>query len=135
MQLAEPHKDFNMELKGLDFFIEKLANSGNPVLAGLAQEMQGQLPKQNSAPTLTPDSAGGTHSDALQESTDQRQEQGSVDNALAVGDQSMDKPKDSVDNMLTSQMPELEGDSLTPSNEQNTKVATYRDLLLARAKK
>jgi len=130
------------KLAGIEFFIEKLANSGNPVLAGLAQEMQSQLPPPvigASSPVVGAQSPTLPILDAnagvAQQGTDENEEQSGVDQSLAVGDQSFNKPKDTIDTLLMGQMPELETDKESPSNQSVSKVATWRDVILARRKK
>ena len=118
-----------MATQGIDHFIEKLANSGNPLLAGLGTELQG-LSAQSPVSTGAPSHLGV----AADQSVDKNF---SVDSELAQGTETDTKQVDEIDQLLTKQMPELsvENKDSTTDNQNRfatQKVATYRDALLAR---
>ncbi len=117
-----------MPLKGVEHFITKLANSGNPLLQGLGSELQSMQPQMQQLPTDNPGLGRDTQID----------DNFSVDSELAQGTETDTKGNDEIDQLLTTQMPELSEDKDTAGNQTRfatTKVATYLDLIQERRRK
>ena len=120
-------------------FIEKMANSANPMLKNLAMELQQMNPQvaqqptnpqQPTLPAVQPAPLPQEHSPELPDANQ------TIESDNIVGTETSTKGTDEIDKMLSTQMPELaDEENENQARFSKQKVATVRDVILARRRK